>query len=109
MVTPTFSGSSISVELLPTLFDVSGSRKSNMAVWKPEVLISQLVDKIEKLFKDWYPIFGVQKSGILVSVIELAILKNMVVAFAILVLSCLQAVIHVLPVNQPPSWISVFR
>jgi hypothetical protein len=43
----TFSGSSISMELLPTLSDVSGSRKPKMTACKPEVLLSQLVDKIE--------------------------------------------------------------
>ena len=41
---PTFSGSSISMELLPTLSDVSGSQISKMAACKPEVLLSQLVD-----------------------------------------------------------------
>ena len=41
---PTFSGSSLSMELLSALSDVSGSRKPKMAAYKPEVLLSQLVD-----------------------------------------------------------------
>jgi len=51
-VTPTFMRSSNlrssnSVELVPMLPDVSGSRKSKMAAVKPEVYVSQLVDMIE--------------------------------------------------------------
>jgi hypothetical protein len=43
---PTFSGFSISMELLSTLSDVSGSQIQKMAVCKPEVLLSQLVHEI---------------------------------------------------------------
>jgi len=39
----TFSRSSNSVELVPILLDVNGSRKSKMAAAKPEVHVSQLV------------------------------------------------------------------
>ena len=44
---PTFLGFSISLELLPTLSDVSGKQISKMAVCKPEALLSQLLDEIE--------------------------------------------------------------
>ena len=45
------------MELLPILSDVSGSRKSQMVACKPEVLLSQLVDKIETRFLRLTPHF----------------------------------------------------
>ena len=52
---PPFSGSNFSMELLPTLWDETGSPKSNMAAAKPEVLISQLVGKVETKLEMLYP------------------------------------------------------
>jgi len=48
--TPTFWRSSNSVELVPLLPDVSGSRNSKMAAANPEMHVSQLVDLIESKF-----------------------------------------------------------
>ena len=49
---PTFSPFSIYMKLLPILFDVSGSRKSKMAVCTPEVglLLAQLLHDIAAIF-----------------------------------------------------------
>jgi len=49
--TPTFWRSSNSVELVSILHDVNGSRKSKLTAVKPEVHVSQLVDKIESKFQ----------------------------------------------------------
>jgi len=49
--TPTLSRFSNSVELVPILRDVNGSRKSKVAAVKPEVRVSQLVDMIESKFQ----------------------------------------------------------
>jgi len=38
------------------LSDVSGSRKSKMAIVKPEIHVSQLVDKIESKFQRQVPL-----------------------------------------------------
>jgi len=43
------------------------------------------------------------------SAIELAILENMVGAFDISILLCLQAEIHAFPIKHRPSWIFDFR
>jgi hypothetical protein len=45
--TPIFLGPSNSVELLPILSNVSGSRKSKMAAGKPGIHVSQLIDMID--------------------------------------------------------------
>ena len=42
-------GSSFSKELLTTLWDETGNQKSNMAIAKPEVLISQLLAGVQLL------------------------------------------------------------
>ena len=47
--------------LLRILPDVTGSRLFNMAAFKSEVLISQLVDKIAAPFQRLTAIFGVQE------------------------------------------------
>jgi len=55
--TPTPSRFSNSVELVPILPDVNGSRKSKVAAVKPEVHVSQLVDMIESKFQRHIPCF----------------------------------------------------
>jgi hypothetical protein len=57
---PTFSAFSISMKLLSILSDVSRSPKSKMAACKPEVLLSQVLDKIKTRFQRLTHIFGVQ-------------------------------------------------
>jgi len=54
---PTFSRSGKSVEVVPILPDVNRSRKSKIAVVKPEVHVSQLVDMIEFKFQMHLPCF----------------------------------------------------
>src|SRR5664279_3866482 len=49
--TPTFSGSSNSMALWPILSDITGNRKSKMAAYKPEVLITQPLDYIATRFQ----------------------------------------------------------
>jgi len=56
-VTPTFSRSSNSVELVTILSDVNWSRKSKMATVKPEVRVSQLVYMIELKLQRRLPCF----------------------------------------------------
>jgi len=46
-----FMRSSNSVELVPILPDVNGSRKSKMAAAKPEVHVSQIVNMIESKYQ----------------------------------------------------------
>ena len=58
---PPFSGSRNSAELLGILPDVTGSRKLKMATVKPELLISQPLDKIATRFQRLTPIFGVHQ------------------------------------------------
>src|SRR5664279_1490005 len=48
---PTFSGSSNSMALWPIMPDIPGNRKSKMAAYKPEVLITQPVDYIATRFQ----------------------------------------------------------
>jgi len=52
-VIPTFSGSSNPIGLLEIQCDLTGSWKSKMAAYKPDVRIYQLVDKSSIIFK-WY-------------------------------------------------------
>jgi len=54
---PKFSRFNNSVELVPILPDVNGRRKSNVAVVKPEVHVSQLVDMIESKFQRHIPCY----------------------------------------------------
>ena len=56
---PTFLGSSNPMELWRIVPDVTGSRFLKMAAAKPEVVISQLLDKISTPFQRVTPIFGV--------------------------------------------------
>ena len=49
--TPLFSGSSYPMRLTGTLHDQTGSRKSNMAAAKTEVLITQLADQLGTRFQ----------------------------------------------------------
>src|SRR5664279_1367689 len=49
--TLTFSGSSNSMGLLQILSDIIGSRKSNMAAVKPEVVITQCTKEIGRRFR----------------------------------------------------------
>ena len=56
-LTPHFRGSGIQMALFRIRSDVIGSRKSKMAAVKPEVLISQLVDKIATPFQQLTPHF----------------------------------------------------
>ena len=43
------------------ILDIRGVQKFKMAVYKTEVLISQLVDEIETPFQGLPPIFGVEQ------------------------------------------------
>ena len=45
------------MELLSTLSDQTGSQKSNMAAAKPEVLMSQVLDKTDMKFQKLHPHF----------------------------------------------------
>jgi hypothetical protein len=56
-VAPMFQGTGKSLTLLKKLYGVTGSRKSNMATTKPEILKSQLVDVVEKKYKRHHPCF----------------------------------------------------
>jgi len=48
--TPTFLRSCHSVEIVPILPEVNGSRKSKMAAFKPEMHVTQLADMIKSKF-----------------------------------------------------------
>ena len=57
--------------LVPVLPDVTGSKKFKMAAAKPEVLISQLLDKIATPSQRLSPIFGVQQlNGVIVNTVR---------------------------------------
>ena len=58
---PPFCGSSNSMALLRILPDVTGSRFFKMAAVKPEILISQLLDKIATPLQRLTSIFRVQE------------------------------------------------
>src|SRR5208282_5060985 len=58
---PPFSGSSNPMELLRIVPGVTGSRLLKMAAAKPEVVISQLLEKISTPFQRLHTIFGVQQ------------------------------------------------
>src|SRR5664279_746688 len=60
---PTCSRSSNSMGLVGILCDQTGSGKSNMAASKPDILISQLLDKIETKFQRH---IGFSTSGLVV-------------------------------------------
>ena len=53
--TPTLLGSSFSMELSSTLWGQTGSQKSNNAAAKPEVLISQVLAKVDTKFQMLHP------------------------------------------------------
>ena len=53
--THAFSGSNFSTELFSSLWDETGSQKSNMATAKPEVLISQVLGKVDTKFQMLHP------------------------------------------------------
>src|SRR5208282_5041588 len=66
---PPFSGSRNSAELLGILPDVTGSRKLKMAAVKPEVLISQPLEKIATPFQRLTPFFGSTNSEALLRIL----------------------------------------
>jgi hypothetical protein len=87
------------------------TQKMGINPWNRESIVSTSWDTCTSglqaaILDFWLPLTS---DNILLSAIELAVLENMVVAFGISILSCLQAEIHALPVYRPPSWISDFR
>ena len=80
-----FSGSSNPMKLLTILSDYTGSRKSNTAAAKPDILISQFVDEmLDFQLPVWY-------DSIVSSSVGLLDPKHTCLALEIAFLHCLQA------------------